>query len=238
MGLPAIGRHYPMFNGRPWAPVFVKELSLQLHPALTSRPGSSARGGISGCIPEISMNIKIVLPALLALCGAACISPVHAAEYRCMVFSGADGSKVEASTNADGKYLIKAADLKAAEAGALAAATRYKKGSVTLTKAQCDAVTGASATAMSEPMSTTTAPATAPAGTTSSAAGSGKSYYCAVWDADGERLQASSADQGTYKITAADSSAAEDLAVAAAKKQHAGADSAQCETSLAVFDSY
>lgn len=186
------------------------------------------------------MNIKFVLPALLALCGAACISPVHAAEYRCMVFSGADGSKVEGSTNPDGKYLIKAADLKAAEAGALAAATRYKKGSVTLTKAQCDAVTGTSSTATSEPTSTTTAPvpAPAPAGTTSPAAGSGKSYYCAVWDADGGRLQASSADQGTYRITAADSSAAEDLAVAAAKKQHAGADSAQCETSLAGFGSY
>jgi len=186
------------------------------------------------------MNIKFVLPALLALCGAACISAAHAAEYRCMVFSGADGSKVEGSTNPDGKYLINAADLKAAESGALAAATRYKKGKVTLTKAQCDAVTGSSSTAASEPASTTTAPAPAPAptATTSSVAGSGTSYYCAVWDADGARLEASSADSGTYKITAANSSAAEDLAVAAARKQHAGADSAQCETRLAAFDSY
>lgn len=184
------------------------------------------------------MNIKFVLPALLALCGAFYMSPVHAAEYRCMVFSGADGSKVEGSSNEDGKYLIKAADLKAAEAGALAAATRYKKGKVTLTKAQCDPVTGTSSTAASEPTSTTTAPVPAPAATTSPAAGSGTSYYCAVWDADGARLEASSADSGTYRITAANSSAAEDLAVAAARKQHAGADSAQCETRLAAFDSY
>mgnify|MGYP003579003878 CR=1 FL=1 len=101
------------------------------------------------------MNIKFVLPALLVLCGAAYMSPVHAADYRCMVFSGADGGKPEASSNADGKYAIKAADLKAAEAGALAAATRYKKNSVTLTKAQCDAVAGASSTAASAPATAT-----------------------------------------------------------------------------------
>ena len=40
------------------------------------------------------------------------------------------------------------------------------------------------------------------------------------------------------RLTAANSSAAEDLAVAAARKQYAGADSAQCETRLAAFDSY
>ncbi|HDS0921621.1 TPA: hypothetical protein QDZ10_000047 [Stenotrophomonas maltophilia] len=171
------------------------------------------------------MNIKFVLPALLALCGAAYMSPVHAADYRCMVFSGADGGKPEASSNADGKYAIKAADLKAAEAGALAAATRYKKNSVTLTKAQCDAVAGASSTATSAP-ATTTDPTPPPS--SASATGATKDYRCAVHDADGNVL--SGGPNGYFEVSAGTADEADALVKANAEAKHGAGkvDSVDC----------
>jgi len=171
------------------------------------------------------MNIKFALPALLVLCGAACMSPVHAADYRCMVFSGADGKTPEASTNADGKYAIKAADLKAAEAGALAAATRYKKNSVTLTKAQCDAVAGASSTATSAPATTTDPTPTAPSTPATSAA---KGYRCAVHDADGNVLRGGA--DGYFEVNAGSADEADGLAKAKAEDQHGAGkvDSVEC----------
>ena len=171
------------------------------------------------------MNIKFVLPALLVLCGAAYMSPVHAADYRCMVFSGADGGKPEASSNADGKYAIKAADLKAAEAGALAAATRYKKNSVTLTKAQCDAVAGASSTATSAP-ATTTDPTPPPSST--SATGATKDYRCAVHDADGNVLSGDA--EGYFKVAASNGDVADGLAKTKAEARYGAGkvDSVDC----------
>jgi len=180
------------------------------------------------------MNIKFVLPALLVLCGAACMSPVHAAEYRCMVFSGADGKTPEASSNADGKYAVKAADLKAAEAGALAAATRYKKNSVTLTKAQCDAVAGASSTATSAPTAPAPAPAPAPA-----AAGGGTTMYCMLYDGP-EFVRppaALQAEEMIWRVPAKSIQSAEDDALALAKAQGKKVDSAMCEGSVAAFKS-
>lgn len=178
------------------------------------------------------MNIKFLVPALLVLCGAACMSPVHAADYRCMVFSGADGKTPEASSNADGKYAIKAADLKAAEAGALAAATRYKKNSVTLTKAQCDAVAGASSTATSEPMAP--APAPAPA-----AAGGGTTMYCMLYDGPEfvSPPAALQAEEMIWRVPAGSIQSAEEDALALAKAQGKKVDSAMCEGSVAAFKS-
>jgi len=180
------------------------------------------------------MNIKFLVPALLVLCGAACMSPVHAADYRCMVFSGADGKTPEASSNADGKYAIKAADLKAAEAGALAAATRYKKNSVTLTKAQCDAVAGASSTATSAPTAPAPAPAPAPA-----AAGGGTTMYCMLYDGP-EFVRppaALQAEEMIWRVPAKSIQSAEDDALALAKAQGKKVDSAMCEGSVAAFKS-
>lgn len=180
------------------------------------------------------MNIKFALPALLVLCGVACMSPVHAADYRCMVFSGADGKTPEASSNADGKYAIKAADLKAAEAGALAAATRYKKNSVTLTKAQCDAVAGASSTATSAPTAPAPAPAPAPA-----AAGGGTTMYCMLYDGP-EFVRppaALQAEEMIWRVPAKSIQSAEDDALALAKAQGKKVDSAMCEGSVAAFKS-
>lgn len=182
------------------------------------------------------MNIKFVLPALLVLCGAACMSPVQAADYRCMVFSGADGKTPEASTNADGKYAIKAADLKAAEAGALAAATRYKKNSVTLTKAQCDAVAGASSTATSEPTAPAPAPSPAPA---PAAAGGGTTMYCMLYDGP-EFVSPPAALQAEgmiWRVPAKSIQSAEDDALVLAKAQGKKVDSAMCEGSVAAFKS-
>lgn len=161
------------------------------------------------------MNIKFLVPALLVLCGAACMSPVHAADYRCMVFSGADGKTPEASSNADGKYAIKAADLKAAEAGALAAATRYKRNSVTLTKAQCDAVAGASSTATSSP-ATTTDPT--PTASSAPATGATKDYRCAVHDADGNVLKGEA--EGYFQVAASNGGVADGLAKTKAEAKY------------------
>ncbi len=161
------------------------------------------------------MNIKFLVPALLVLCGAACMSPVHAADYRCMVFSGADGKTPEASSNADGKYAIKAGDLKAAEAGALAAATRYKKNSVTLTKAQCDAVAGASSTTTSAPATTTDPTRTAPS---APATGATKDYRCAVHDADGNVLKGEA--EGYFQVAASNGDVADGLAKAKAEAKY------------------
>jgi len=161
------------------------------------------------------MNIKFLVPALLVLCGAACMSPVHAADYRCMVFSGADGKTPEASSNADGKYAIKAGDLKAAEAGALAAATRYKKNSVTLTKAQCDAVAGASSTTTSAPTTTTDPTRTAPS---APATGATKDYRCAVHDADGNVLKGEA--EGYFQVAASNGDVADGLAKAKAEAKY------------------
>lgn len=161
------------------------------------------------------MNIKFLVPALLVLCGAACMSPVHAADYRCMVFSGADGKTPEASSNADGKYAIKAADLKAAEAGALAAATRYKKNSVTLTKAQCDAVAGASSTSTSAPDTTADPTPTAPS---APATGATKDYRCAVHDADGNVLKGEA--EGYFQVAASNGDVADGLAKAKAEAKY------------------
>jgi len=161
------------------------------------------------------MNIKFLVPALLVLCGAACMSPVHAADYRCMVFSGADGKTPEASSNADGKYAIKAADLKAAEAGALAAATRYKKNSVTLTKAQCDAVAGASSTATSAPATTTDPTPTAPS---APATGATKDYRCADGAVDGNVLKGEA--EGYFQVAASNGDVADGLAKAKAEAKY------------------
>jgi len=182
------------------------------------------------------MNIKFLLPAVLVLCGVACMSPVHAADYRCMVFSGADGKTPEASSNADGKYAIKAADLKAAEAGALAAATRYKKNSVTLTKAQCDAVAGASSTATSDSSAPAPAPASAPAPT---AAGGGTTMYCMLYDGP-EFVRppaALQAEEMIWRVPVKSIQSAEDDALALAKAQGKKVDSAMCEGSVADFKS-
>ncbi len=182
------------------------------------------------------MNIKFLVPALLVLCGAACMSPVHAADYRCMVFSGADGKTPEASSNADGKYAIKAADLKAAEAGALAAASRYKKNSVTLTKAQCDAMAGASSTATSESSAPVAAPASAPAPT---AAGGGTTMYCMLYDGP-EFVRppaALQAEEMIWRVPVKSIQSAEDDALALAKAQGKKVDSAMCEGSVAAFKS-
>lgn len=180
------------------------------------------------------MNIKFVLPALLVLCGAAYVSPVHAIEYRCMVFSGADGGKPEASSNPDGKYAIKAADPKAAEAGALAAATRYKKGAVTLTKAQCDVDSSKSSAAASAPATTTTAPAPA-AAPAPAPAGGAKTMYCAVYDGNEfvDPPAAYSEEKNIWKVAATSIQASEDEAVALAKAQGMNADSAMCAGSVA-----
>ncbi len=182
------------------------------------------------------MNIKFLLPAVLVLCGAACMSPVHAADYRCMVFSGADGKTPEASSNAGGKYAVKAADLKAAEAGALAAASRYKKNSVTLTKAQCDAVAGASSTATSESSAPAPAPASAPAPT---AAGGGTTMYCMLYDGP-EFVRppaALQAEEMIWRVPVKSIQSAEDDALALAKAQGKKVDSAMCEGSVAAFKS-
>ncbi|MFG3448603.1 hypothetical protein ACGFZ3_08460 [Stenotrophomonas sp. NPDC047960] len=171
------------------------------------------------------MTIKFVLPALLVLCGAAYVSPVHAADYRCMVFSGADGKTPEASSNADGKYAIKAADLKAAEAGALAAATRYKKNSVTLTKAQCDAVAGATNTATSAPTTSTDPTPTAPS---TPATGATSTYRCAVHDADGNVLRGEA--EGYFEVAASNGDVADGLAKTSAEAKYGAGkvDSVEC----------
>ncbi len=116
------------------------------------------------------MKTKLMLSALLALCGVVAVSSAQAADFRCMVYSGADGTTLEKSTNKDGAYVVTAADAKAAEAGALKKAAPYKKG-VTLTRAECSAAGTAS----------NAEPAAAPTSTTAQPAGDTKPYYCFVY---------------------------------------------------------
>ncbi len=119
------------------------------------------------------MNIKPFLAVLLMLCGAGLLSSAHAADYRCLVYSGADGSKLEETSNGDRGYAVTAADLKAAEAGALKKGAQFKKG-VVLTRAECTLAGATSGTATSQPAATasTAAPATG-----------GGQYYCLIYSA-------------------------------------------------------
>lgn len=184
------------------------------------------------------MNIKFVLPALLALCGAAYVSPVHAVDYTCLVYSGADGGKLEKSDQPGGVYKIKADDQAKAEAKALSAATGYKKGKVTLTKAQCTAVAGASSTAPSEPVSSTTAPAPAAAPSApATTSGEGKTMYCMIYEGSQDLAPPSAlaADPKIWRVSAKSIQTSEDDAVALAKAQGMNADSAMCEGSVAAF---
>lgn len=189
------------------------------------------------------MNIKFVIPALLALCGAAYVSPVHAVDYTCLVYSGADGGKLEKSDQPGGVYKIKADDQAKAEAKALSAATGYKKGKVTLTKAQCTAVAGASSTAPSEPVSSTTAPAPAAAPAPAPAppaAGGGKTMYCMIYDADNQFVyppKDHTAEDMIWAVPVTSIQTADDEAVKFAQAQGKSADSAMCEGSVATFKS-
>ncbi len=172
------------------------------------------------------MNIKPFVAVLLTLCGAGLLSSAHAADYRCLVYSGADGSKLEKTSTGDGAYAITAADLKAAEAGALKKGAQYKKG-VVLTRAECTLAGAGSSTAAPA----TAAPA-APAPTTG-----GKTFYCLVYAADsGEQLTppaAHKAEANVWKVSAAEYSQAEGAGVALAKSAgFATADSAECASSL------
>ena len=175
------------------------------------------------------MNTKTILAVLLTLCGAGVMSSAQAADFRCLVYSGADGSKLEKTSTADGAYAITAADQKAAEAGALKKGAQYKKG-VVLTRAEC--TPAGSSTAASAPAASTTPATSAPAPTSG-----GQTFYCMVYAADsGQQLKppAAHAAQGNiWKVTAAAYSGAEGAGVELAKASgFANADSAECGSSI------
>lgn len=176
------------------------------------------------------MNIKQVFAVLLMLCGTGLLSTAHAADFRCLVYSGADGSKLEKTSTADGAYAISAADLKAAEAGALKKGAQYKKG-VVLTRAECTPAAGPS------PAASAPATPTAPVAPAAAPTSSGKTFYCMVYAADsGQQLKppAAHAAQGNaWNVTAAEYSGAEAAGVALAKASgFADADSAECGSSI------
>ncbi len=175
------------------------------------------------------MNTKAIL-AVLMLCSAGVMASAEAADFRCLVYSGADGSKLEKTSTADGAYAITAADLKAAEAGALKKGAQYKKG-VVLTRAECTPAAGSS-TAASAPATPTASVAPAAAPTSS-----GKTFYCMVYAADsGQQLKppaAHDAGSNTWKVTAAEYSGAEAAGIALAKASgFADAGGAECGSSI------
>jgi hypothetical protein len=186
------------------------------------------------------MNIKFVLPALLALCGAAYVSPVHAAVYRCMVYSGADGQTRQESTNNDAKYEVKANSLEEAQAAAIKKVSGIKK--ATMTRAQCDLDSSKSGTASAPATSTTApAPAAAPAPAPAPpATGGGKTMYCMIYDDSNEFVmppKEHEAENMIWKVPVSSIQTADDDAKKFVQALGKNVDSAMCEGSVAAFKS-
>lgn len=180
------------------------------------------------------MIIKLIVPVLLALCGAGFVSSAQAADYFCRVYSGTD--TWEKSTVNEGHYKITAADAAAAETAALKKATGIKKG-VTLTRARCETSLAGFAGATTAPAA---APAPAPAPAPSPATGAGKTYYCNIYKNGNEFVEptaAHDAGQSIWKIeldtTPMD---LEDKAMAFAKSlTNENPTSAVCESSIKIL---
>ena len=65
------------------------------------------------------MNTKVLLPVVLALCGALLAPATHAADFFCRVYAGDTWEKAPAYKGKEGHYKITAADASAAAADAV-----------------------------------------------------------------------------------------------------------------------
>lgn len=191
------------------------------------------------------MNVKAIFAVLLMLCGAGLTSLVHAADFNCLVYSGANGTQLEKSQQTGGTYKIKATDTTAAAAKALEEATRYKKGAVVLTRAECKPAVAASSTTAptQQPSAPEPAPAPAPAPTETSAPSTGGTrFYCMVYEEGTNEHLKVPAGMGeediVWWVPSAGLSSAEEDAVALATSKGLKADSAQCASSLERLGSY
>lgn len=172
------------------------------------------------------MIIKLIVPVLLALCGASFASSAQAADYFCHVYSG---DTLQPSTAKDGHYKATAADAAAAEQAVLKKVAGIKKG-VTLTRARCETSQAALASAP-----TAAAAVSAPAPAPSAPATAGTTYYCWIYKGNELLPPAAGHDAGNeiWKVQAASPAELEDAAVALAKSfNHPDADSAMCRGSV------
>ena len=139
------------------------------------------------------MIIKLIVPVLLALCGAVFAPSAQAADYFCHVYSG---DTLQPSTAKDGHYKATAADAAAAEVAVLKKVAGIKKG-VTLTRARCETSQAALANAP-------TAPAAAPTSAPSPTATGSTTYYCNFYKNDTDEFSeppaAHDAGQSIWKI--------------------------------------
>ncbi len=178
------------------------------------------------------MIIKLIVPVLLALCGAGLASPAQAADYFCRVYSGTD--TWEKSTVNQGHYKASGATVAQAEAAALATGKRNKP-NANLTRARCETSIAAFDSAVPAP-----APAPVPAPSPSSSTGAGKTYYCNIYQNGNEFVKPAAghdAGQNIWKIeldtTPMD---LEDKAMAFAKSfKNPNVDSAICESSIKIL---
>lgn len=167
------------------------------------------------------MNMKTLQAVLLMLLGTCVMCPAQAADYFCRVYSGTD--TWEKSTVNNGHYKVTAADQAAAEKAALSKAGKLKSG-VPLTRARCETTQAGFASV---------AAAATPSTTTESG---GKPFYCMAYSEDGDRLPApgsagAAAQDGYYRVNAADNVKADAAALPLAKQHDPRVDSVECEQS-------
>lgn len=184
------------------------------------------------------MNVKILFAALLALCGAAFASSVHAGDYFCRVYSGTDTwEKAPPYKGKEGHYKFTAADPAAAAAAAVAKAQANH--TAKLTNARCETSIAAFDTAAAA--GTAAPPSPVPAA--SQPAHGDTQWYCMAFSADGNRLPAPATaaageTEGNYYTlkggtgSVAAQAKVDDDALALARKYHPTADSVMCDLSI------
>ena len=168
------------------------------------------------------MNTKVLLPVVLALCGALLAPATHAADFFCRVYAGDTWEKAPAYKGKEGHYKITAADASAAAADALAKAKPNH--TAALTSARCEtAIAAFGKTAAA----TTTTAAAAPVAPVAA----GERFVCLVYNADGEQIPppAGKNEGPLWVVHAPSHTESSDVAVAMAKASHPEVDSAICE---------
>ncbi|WP_313462197.1 hypothetical protein [Stenotrophomonas sp.] len=176
------------------------------------------------------MIIKLIVPVLLALCGAGFASSAQAADYFCRVYSGTD--TWEKSTVNQGHYKASGATVAQAETAALATGKRNKP-NVTLTRARCE-------TSIAAFDSAVPAPAPAPTPAPPPATGAGETYYCLIYKNGNEYVKPTAAHDAGKNIWKIELDTTpmdlEDKAMAFAKSlTNENPTSAICESSIKIL---
>ena len=183
------------------------------------------------------MIIKLIVPVLLALCGASFASSAQAADYFCHVHSG---DTLQPSTAKDGHYKSTGANVAEAEQAVLKKVTGIKK-TVTLTRARCETSQAALANPPTAPATATAPiPAAAPTPAPSTTTTGGKTYYCNIYKNGNEFVEptaAHDAGQSIWKIQLDTTPMElEDKAMAFAKSlTNENPTSAVCESSIKIL---